>query len=125
MLGRKIIFDDEHSTLSDFSEEQKNIWIHFVDTYVIPTNKEIIQILQQNRHLLNEADDYEKYIKPFIDYAVGWELLDNQKRNGVKNYYEYHYAYAFPKLFTEYFSSTLNYLSEEQASIIKRQKPSK
>lgn len=52
MIGRDFIFDNNHPELKYFTEEERKIWIHFVDTYKIPLNQKIIEIVRANRHLI-------------------------------------------------------------------------
>lgn len=53
----------------------------------------------------------------YLDYTLGWELLDNQKRNKVPNFYEYNYLYNFPVDFEKYINDTLNLLLNRQAEL--------
>lgn len=117
MFGRSFVFRKDQTQLSQLSENEQKIWVHFVDTYIIPQNKRIVEIIQKNQHLIYKSEVppcFEKY----LDYALGWELLDNQKRHGVPNYYEYYYSFNFPKDFKSYINSTLTVLQNKQAELI-------
>jgi|GEM_PF-1600459 len=98
------------------SEDDKKIWIHYVNTYKIPIQLKMEEILKNNIHLLYKNEKPPCY-DIFIDYALGWELLDNQKRNGVPNYYEYYYSYNYPKEFDVYIRNTLKILMEELVNL--------
>ncbi len=52
-----------------------------------------------------------------MDYALGWELLDNQKRNNVPNFYEYRYLINYPVEFVEYINKTLGILLRRQSEL--------
>lgn len=54
----------------------------------------------------------------FQSYALGWELLDNQKREGVPNYYEYYSRINFPREFKNYIEETLKILLKIQAELL-------
>lgn len=73
----------------------------------------------KNYHLLKDAD---ATFDQFFDYAIGWELLDNQKKNGVPNFYEYHYTYNYPKEFDWYISSTLKQLHKKATELREKAK---
>jgi len=115
-LGRQHVFEGEKTSFEDLTEDEQKIWKHYVDTYKIPSQMEMVKILRHNSHLLYKAET-PYCIKQFLDYALGWELLDNQKRNNVKNYYEYHYAYNFPHEFKQYIRNTLDTLYAEQQEL--------
>lgn len=116
-LGRKKIFDSVHPTLDSFPENEKKIWIHYVDTYQIPFQKKIIELLRKNQHLWYKSEPpccYETY----VEYILGIDMLDNQMRSGVPNYYEYHYCYNYPYQFDDYVSNTLIELRKRQEELL-------
>lgn len=51
-MGKVYIFDKDQYKLSDLSEDEQKIWVHFVDKYILPTNQIIIDILENNQHLI-------------------------------------------------------------------------
>ncbi len=57
----------------------------------------------------------------FIEYVLGWELLDIQKKNGVPNYYEYYYRYNYPVEFDNYIIRTLKELQKRQGELVELQ----
>lgn len=116
-LGRQAVFVGENTSFDDLPENEQKIWKHYVDTYKIPAQMEIVRILKTNSHLLYK-NERPKCIKYFLDYSTGWELLDNQKRNGVENYYEYHYTYNYPHQFNKYIRDTLEMLYKEQKELL-------
>lgn len=118
MLGRDKVFKRNQDKLSDLADDEQKIWVHFVNNYKIPIDNSIVEILRTNRHLIFEAEQNEYIINTFLDYAVGWELLDNQKRENVPNYYEYYYCFNFPKQFTSHINSTLKYLQKRQQELM-------
>lgn len=116
-LGRKHIIPKDKS-FYDLPEEEQKIWIHYVDTYKIKSQIKMVEIMRNNLHLVYKSELPTCY-KIFLDYSLGWELLDNQKRSGVPNYYEYHYSTNYPDEFNQYIKATLELLLDEQASLIK------
>lgn len=78
-LGRNSVFKKNQSKLSDLPQYEQKIWMHFVDNYILPTNKRIVEIIEGNQHLI-----YNSIIPPsfntYLEYALGWEMLDNQKK---------------------------------------------
>jgi hypothetical protein len=116
-LGRRHIIP-EGSSFYDLHEDEQKIWKHYVDTYKIRSQMKIVEIMRNNLHLVYNSELPTCY-KDFLDYSLGWEMLDNQKRNGVPNYYEYHYIFNYPVEFNKYIKSTLEMLLNEQAILIK------
>lgn len=116
MIGRNYIFDEKHQTFNSLSEKDQKIWAHYVDSYKIPLNNKINEIIRNNKHLIYESR-MPCSVKKYIDYMVGWELLDNQKRNNVPNNYEYKYYTNFPAEFSIYIESTLKILLYRQAEL--------
>lgn len=116
-FGRRHVFSKDQTSLSDLPEDEQKIWAHYVDTYKIPLNNRIIEIIQSKKHLIYRSE-IPTCFDVYLDYALGWELLDNQKRHGVPNYYEYYYCYNFPKEFSVYINNTLRVLLKRQAELI-------
>lgn len=116
-LGRGHVFESEKYKLSDLPENDRLIWKHYVDTYKIPSQNNIVDIIKCNQHLIYKSE-IPTCFKSFLQYAIGWELLDNQKRNNVPNYYEYYYSYNFPVEFTMYINDTLKVLLKKQQELI-------
>ena len=83
----------------------------------------MVEIMINNLHLIYNSELPTCY-KEFLDYSLGWELLDNQKRQGVPNYYEYHYVFNYPTEFNHYIRTTLEHLLNEQAKLIKQSEQS-
>lgn len=120
-IGRQVIFDNGKDKLSDLSPDEQLIWKHFIDEYKIPLQRKIVEIMQNNAHLAVHGE-HDVFVTKFLDYALGWELLDSQKRNNVPNFYEYYYSYSYPKEFNNYIYSTLNALIEEKSTLIEQMK---
>ena len=117
MFGRSCVFSKDQTKLSDLPENEQKIWMHYVDTYKIPLSNRIIDIIQNKKHLIYKSE-IPTCFKVYLDYTLGWELLDNQKRNGVPNFYEYFYSYNYPVEFTRYINDTLKLLLKRQAELI-------
>lgn len=117
MFGRRCVFSKDQSQLSDLPENEQKIWVHYVDTYKIPLNNKIVEIIRNKKHLVYKSE-IPTCFKSYLDYTLGWELLDNQKRSGVPNYYEYFYSFNFPSEFTKYINNTLDVLLKRQAELI-------
>jgi len=116
-FGRRHVFSKDQTSLGDLPEDEQKIWAHYVDTYKIPLNNKIIEIIQSKKHLIYKSE-IPTCFDVYLDYSLGWELLDNQKRHGVPNYYEYYYCYNFPKEFSVYINNTLHVLLKRQAELI-------
>lgn len=117
MLGRRYVFSKDQFQLNDLPEREQKIWVHFVDTYHIPINNKIVEIIRNKKHLIYRSE-IPTCFKTYLDYALGWEFLDNQKRSNVPNNYEYFYSFNFPSEFINYINNTLNVLLERQAELI-------
>lgn len=117
-LNRQYVIPKDMS-FSDLPDEEQKIWKHYVDTYKIPDHSKIAEIMRTNIHLFYKSEIPTCY-KVFLDYSLGWELLDNQKRNGVPNYYDYHYVFNYPTEFIHYIRTTLSHLLDIQTSLIKQ-----
>ena len=117
MFGRRSVFSKNQNSINDLPEEERKIWIHFVDNYIIPINLKILEIIRNKQHLIYKSEIPDCFYK-YLDYALGWELLDNQKRNGVPNYYEYYYSYNFPRDFRLYINDTLLVLLKRKKELI-------
>ena len=118
MFGRKIIFK-AHQGIDDLTEDEQRIWIHFVDTYLLPHNNKIMDIIRKNYHLMYKFEIPNSFYK-YFNYAVGWEQLDNQSRHGVPNYYQYYFQYNFPQDFTQYIDETLDLLEKRKEELIEQ-----
>lgn len=117
MIGRRYIFGKNQTSLSDLPENEQKIWTHYVDTYKIPLNNKIVEIIRCKKHLVFKSE-IPTCFKAYLDYTLGWELLDNQKRNAVPNYYEYYYSFNYPVEFTHYINETLKALLKKQSDLI-------
>lgn len=117
-LGRRCVIQKDKG-FNDLPEDEQKIWMHYVDTYKIKNQMKMVEIMRNNIHLIYKSEIPTCY-KEFLDYSLGWELLDNQKRNGVPNYYEYHYAFNYPTEFNHYIRTTLQILLEEQGELLKQ-----
>ena len=117
-LGRRHIFPKDKG-FNDLPEHEQQIWKHYVDTYKIKSQMKIVEIMRDNIHLIYKSEIPTCY-KVFLDYALGWGLLDSQKRNNVPNFYEYHYSYNYPIEFSNYIRTTLKILQAEQYNLEKQ-----
>ena len=117
-LNRDSVFQSDKPMISDLSENDQQIWIHFMNTYSIPIQSKILEIIQGNLHLVYNSENPDCF-RSFMEYVIGLELLDNQKRSGVQNFYEYHYVYNYPSSFNLYIENTLSLLLNRQNEIIK------
>lgn len=117
-LGRQFVIPKDKS-FYDLPEHEQKIWKHYVDTYKIPNQMKIVEIMRDNLHLIYNSEIPTCY-KEFLDYSLGWEMLDNQKQNGVPNYYEYHYVFSYPTEFNYYIRTTLQTLLTEQSNLLKQ-----
>jgi len=116
-LNRDSVFQSDKPMMSDLSENDQQIWMHFMNMYSIPILTKILEIIQINLHLVYNSENPDCFRK-FMEYVIGLELLDNQKRSGVHNFYEYHYVYNYPNSFNLYIENTLSILLRRQKEII-------
>lgn len=116
-MGGGPVFEKWQHTLDDLDNEKRKLWVHYVDTYKIPLQREIVNIMRENAHLavtdISQTAPYQ-----FLSYVVGWELLDRQKRDGVPNYYEYHEAVNYPANFNVYIEDTFMKLKQERDALL-------
>lgn len=115
-MGRSHVFESGQDKLSDLSDEDQKRWKHYVDTYKIPTQNKVLEIIQKNKHLIYKSEIPTSFNR-YMSYALGWELLDNQLKNEVPNYYEYYFCYNFPSDFTAYINETLELLLKIQSEL--------
>ena len=108
-MGGGPVFELGQNSLADLESNKRKLWVHYVDTYKIPLQREIVNIMRENAHLA-ETDVTQTAPYEFLSYVVGWELLDKQKRDGVPNYYEYREAVNYPANFNSYIRSTFKKL---------------
>ena len=116
-LGRETVFQIGQEKITDLPEDEQKIWIHFINTYNIPIHSKIVEIIQDNQHLIYKSEMPDAF-GLYMEYVLGWELLDNQKRNGVPNFYEYYYRYNFPVSFPQYIERTLDKLLKKQNELM-------
>jgi len=116
-LGENIISLLEQNGISDLPEDKQKIWMHFIDTYNIPIQARILEIIQNNQHLIYQSKNPECF-KSYMQYVIEWELLDNQKRSGVPNYYEYYYSQNYPIAFNHYIENALIILLNRQKDLM-------
>ncbi|MBR4335834.1 MAG: hypothetical protein IKP74_05205 [Clostridia bacterium] len=114
-LGRKCIFESGKE-LQDLPEKEQKIWMHYVDTYKLPAQAKMVEIIRNHIELIYHSEIPE-CVYVFLEYCIGWDLLDSQKKNGVPNYYAYHYSYNYPKKFNDYICNTLELLLKEQKEL--------
>lgn len=119
MFGRRKVFMEDQCSIKDLTEDEQKIWMHYVNTYKIPSNNKVLEIIRNNRHLVYKSEMPESFFR-YLDYSLGWELLDNQKRNDVPNYYEYYYRFNFPRDFAQYVNSTLLILQERKEELMSK-----
>lgn len=115
-MGRMHVFENGKDKLSDLSEDDQKRWKHYIDTYKIPTQNKILEIIEKNKHLIYKSEIPTSFDR-FMSYSLGWELLDNQFKNDVPNYYEYYFCYNFPYDFTIYINETLGLLLKIQSEL--------
>ena len=116
-LGGGPVFESWQDKLSDLSPDKQKLWVHYVDTYKIPLQREIVNIMKTNAHLA-ESSVIQTAPYEFLAYVVGWELLDRQRRDGVPNYYEYHEAVNYPANFNAYIKQTFEKLKQERDKLL-------
>lgn len=118
-LGRERVFEEDKKKVSDLSRQERLIWLHYVRTYKIPAQNEIVRIMKSNQHLIYQSQ-IPICFTVFLKYATYWDLMDKQKINKIPNEYEYYDTKKFPKTFTKYINYTLNILLKRQLELIEQ-----
>ena len=116
-MGGGPVFESWQDKLTDLAPDKQKLWVHYVDTYKIPLQREIINIMKTNAHLA-ESSVIQTAPYEFLAYVVGWELLDRQKKDGVPNYYEYHYSTNYPANFNAYIKETYGNLEQARERLL-------
>jgi hypothetical protein len=116
-FGRIIIFEGGNP----LTEEEQKIWILFLETYFLPNNRKIIDILTKKVHLL-QGYQYPKSFLAFLDYAIGFEALHKQYLNLGKEY-GFHQKINFPIEFREEVIKVMSSLKKKQWEIVKQKLP--
>ena len=70
MFGRREIFKHDQYSIKDLTEEEQKIWMHYVNTYKIPINNRILEIIRNNRHLVYKSEMPECFYR-YLDYSLG------------------------------------------------------
>lgn len=117
-LNRDSVFNDGKIKLSELTENEQKIWVHFIQTYCIPIQSKIIEIIQTNLHLVYNSEIPIGFFD-FMDYVLGMEYLYNQKMSNIENYFEYYYKNNYPRKFNEYIKNTFDLLLSKQKELIK------
>ena len=115
-LHREVIFGPGYEKFSTWPKNDQVIWIHYVKNYVLPYQEKIVNILRNNQDLIEDHTCPDSY-KNFMKYSLAWEFLQNQKNNGVPNFYEYRSISGYPRDFNNYISSTLDKLFKKQKEL--------
>jgi hypothetical protein len=125
-IGRSYVFkmvykpsDDSYTwgKLADLPEKEQKIWVHFIENYSLPIQARVLEIIQENQHLIYQSKVPECF-NTYMNYVLGWRLLHEQMKNGVPNNYQYYYDYNYPKEFNDYIESTLATLLTRQTELI-------
>lgn len=116
-LNRNEPFSGKYREFENWPENEKQIWIHYVDTYKIKNQLEIVKILRNNMHLIYQSQT-PVCITEFLGYALEWDLLSKQNKSGIPNFYEYHARRNYPDSFRRYIRSTYQELLNEQIILL-------
>lgn len=116
-VGRTYIFKSIDAPLNSLEPDNQKRWVHFVDTYKIPMQRQIADIMKENAHLA-EVDITQTAPYEFLSYVVGWEMLDRQKKDGVPNFYDYNYPRDYPANFNKYIKETFDKLLQERNRLL-------
>lgn len=116
-FGRHEIFSSNQLKITDLSENEQLIWKHFVETYIIPIHLRVLEIIQKNQHLVLDSK-FPSCFRDYMEYVIGWELLDNQLKSGIPNHYNYYYSYNYPIEFNIYIEDTLIRLLNKQNNLL-------
>jgi hypothetical protein len=102
-IGRSAIFEAG----GELTKSEFKIWSHYLENYLIPNNRQILNIMKNNFHLTTGYTFKQEYLK-WIDYAIGYELQHKQYLDIGKSY-GFHSIYNFP---IEFRTSIINTMSQ-------------
>lgn len=111
-LGNEHIFQNGVK----LSDEQRDLWSHYVNEYCLPCLRGIVQILKDKLHLL-ELSIMESCVANFITYATHWDMLASQADVGANNNYNLHSTTNFPTEFSDFIYKRYDELVEEQHNL--------
>jgi hypothetical protein len=111
-IGRKIIFRAN----KPLTDDERKLWLFYVENYFIPNNRKIVNLIKNNSHLLN-GFSFPKTFLSFIDYSVGWELLHEQYKK-LNIDYPLHYPENFPREFKTEIVGMVSKLKKQQWELV-------
>lgn len=117
-MGRDVIFPVGHSLTKD----ELKIWTHYLENFLIPNNRLILNTIENNVHLIQGVRFPEEYLD-WIDHAIGYELLHKQYLDIGKEY-GFYSIINFPKEFRESIVNSISQLKKRQQELVKIDLPS-
>jgi hypothetical protein len=117
-FGRGVIFVGN----KPLTDEEKKIWVHYLENYVIPNNREILDILQTKIHLF-VGETYPESFRHWIDHALGYELFHKQYKD-IGREYGFHSCMNFPSRFQTDIVNAISQLTKLQDRIAGVELPS-
>lgn len=117
-IGREIIFTRDNP----LPQEDENIWIHYLENYVLPNNRSILNILQNKMHLF-VGETYPESFRIWIDYALGYEIFHKQYKD-IGREYGFHSCMNFPDQFRTDIINSVSQLVKFQKKIAGVELPS-
>ncbi len=113
IFGRSTIFVGS----IPLTDEEKNIWVHYLENYYLPNNRKIVEIIKEKIHLL-VGDELPKSFLSFIDYAVAFEAAHKQF-NDLGKQYGFHSKTNFPIQFKSEINQEVKFLKKKQWALMK------
>ena len=69
-FGRECVFNTQQWELSELPEGEQKIWVHYVDNYLLPIHRKILDIISENQHLIYKSE-IPTCFETFREYAFG------------------------------------------------------
>ena len=114
---RKTIFEAG----KELNKDEQEIWVHYLENYLIPNNRKIIDILINKIHLL-QGYSFPSIYREWIDHALGYEVLHKQYKD-VGRKYGFHSISNFPSEFRTEIVNTMSQLKKKQFEIVNLELP--
>jgi hypothetical protein len=92
-FDRKFVFKGDQG----LPAEEKEIWLYYVENHFLPNNREIVDLIKNNIHLLH-GYRFPRSFLMFIDYTIEWEALHGLYRKNGRDY-PLHASGNFPREF--------------------------
>jgi hypothetical protein len=117
-FGRDAIFENG----KELTKVEFETWSHYLENYLIPNNRKIINILKDKIHLV-QGDSFPSIFREWIDYALGYELYHKQFKD-IGREYSFRSISNFPLEFRAEIINIMSQLRKKQFEIVNVKLPS-